>query len=74
MSDLRAMSANEPGLPTLVVGECPLGHVTVDTRLLSNRSDRDQCAFRPSEGESPERSVSAAVMRRFLSERKYLIN
>jgi len=33
------LSYNAVGLPTLVVGECPLGHVTVGTRLLSNRSD-----------------------------------
>jgi hypothetical protein len=66
MDDRRGgvIAYNEPGLPTLVVGECPLGHVTVDTRLLSNRSDRDQCGEACSEGLTRTKRQSEVIRSR----------
>jgi hypothetical protein len=59
------MSHNELGYTTLSVAEPRRGVSVGASSCRRKKRDGGQCAFRPSEGESPERSVSAAVIRSF---------
>jgi hypothetical protein len=61
--NILSYTVNELGYTTLSVAE-PRRGVSVGALFAeAKKRDGGQCAFRPSEGESPERSVSAAVSR-----------
>jgi hypothetical protein len=58
------MSYNELGYTTLSVAESRRDVSVGAFSCFRKKRDGGQCAFRPSEGDSPERSVSAEVIRR----------